>query len=153
MKKLVAVFFLLSYSAVCRQVYQVHEVEKPAEPSGGIVLLNQFITANLQTPIKSAAKGMNGRVFAKGIIGPDGSITGLEIARSIDNLSDREALRVMSLYKAWKPAVTKDKIVRQITTFPVTFRTAVMPDFDSTENVLQEYFDKNNTLTSHEKKY
>ena len=153
MKKLVAVFLLLSYSAACQQVYQVHEVEKPAELSGGIVLLNQFITANLQTPIKSAAKGMNGRVFAKGIIEPDGSMTGLEIARSIDNLSDREALRVMSLYKAWKPAVIKDKTVRQITTFPVTFRTAVMPDFDSTENVLQEYFDKNNTLTSHEKKY
>lgn len=153
MKKLVSILLFLSYSAVCQQVYQVHEVEKPAEPSGGIAQLNQFIAANLQIPIKSAAKGMNGRVFIKGIVEPDGSMTGLEIARSMDSVSDREALRVMNLYKAWKPAIIKDKIVRQVTTFPVTFRTAVMPDFDSTENAIQEYFDKNNILTTDKNKY
>ncbi|GLU56264.1 energy transducer TonB [Dyadobacter frigoris] len=146
MKSFIVLLTLFSFPALSQQVYKINEVEKPAEPSGGVAFLNQFITANIQIPIKSAAKGMNTKVIVKGIVEPDGSMSGLEISRSVDKTIDAEAIRLLSLYKAWKPALIKDKPVRQVTFFPVLFRTNPMPEFDSTENALIEYFDKNNIL-------
>ncbi len=153
MKKLILALALLSFPALSQQIFQVHEVEKAAEPAGGAAFLNQFIAANIQIPIKSAARGMNAKVFLKGVVEPDGSMSGLEIARSVDKSSDAEAIRLLTLYKAWKPALIKDKAVRQTTIFPVSFRTIPIQEFDSTENAIIEYFDKNNVLTSDPKKF
>lgn len=153
MKTFILVLTLLSFPALSQQVYQVNEVEKVAEPAGGVAFLNQFITANIQIPIKSAAKGMNAKVFVKGIVEADGSMSELEIARSVDKSSDTEAIRLLSLYKAWKPALIKDKPVRQATVFPVVFRTNPMPEYDSTENAIIEYLDKDNLMTRDSKKY
>jgi len=153
MKFLLVILIICSGQVFAQEVFQVHEVEKAAEPAGGITFLNQFINANLQIPIKSAAKGMNARVFVKGVIEIDGSMSRLEVIRSVDSLIDQEALRVLGLYKAWKPALIKEKPVRQVSVFPVIFRTAPIPEFDSTENALIEYFDKNHTSVSDPNKY
>ena len=153
MKKLIFVLTLLSFQTFSQQIYQVNEVEKAAEPSGGIAFLNQFIAANIKIPIKSAAKGMNAKVFVKGIIETDGSMSALEILRSIDKSNDAEAIRLLSLYRAWKPALIKGNPVRQVTVFPVSFRTNPIPEFDSTENVIIEYFDKNNAPSIEPEKY
>ena len=153
MNKFILALALLSFPALSQQIYQVHEVEKAAEPAGGAAFLNQFIAANIQIPIKSAARGMNAKIFVKGVVEPDGSMSGLEIARSVDKSSDDEAIRLLTLYKAWKPALIKDKAVRQMIIFPVSFRTSPIPEFDSTENAIIEYFDKNNVSTTDAKKF
>lgn len=153
MKIFVILLILVGFPALSQQIYPVNEVEKAAEPSGGVAFLNQFITANMQIPIKSAAKGMNARVFVKGVVEPDGSMSGLEILRSLNKESDAEAIRLLTLYKAWKPALVKEKPVRQAVVFPVIFRTNPMPEFDSTQNALIEYFDKNNIQTANAEKF
>jgi len=153
MKTLVIILTLFSFSAWGQQVYQVHEVEKSAQPAGGTAYLNQFIAANIQIPIKSAAKGMSAKVFVKGIVETDGSMSGLEIVRSVDQFCDSEAIRLLSLYRAWKPAMQKGEPVRQLTVFPVSFRTDPIPEFDSTQHAIIEYFDKNNISASEPQKY
>jgi len=153
MKKILTLLILLNFPAFCQQIYPVNEVEKPAEPAGGVAFLNQFIVSNMQIPIRLAAKGMNARVFVKGVVEPDGSMSEMKVIKSVDLLSDKEALRILSLYKAWKPALIKEKAVRQEAVFPVSFRTNPMPEFDSTENAIVEYFDKNNLRTADVKKY
>jgi hypothetical protein len=153
MKSLIILFSLLGFPALCQQIYQVNEVEKPAEPKGGTAFLNQFIASNIQIPVKSAAKGLNARVFVKGIVEPDGSMSALEVVRSVDKGCDAEAVRLLSLYKAWQPALIKDKPVRQTTVFPVVFRTEPVPGFDSTENAIIEYFDKDKRSTGDPQKY
>jgi len=153
MKKILTLLILLNFPAFCQQIYPVNEVEKPAEPAGGVAFLNQFIVSNMQIPIRLAAKGMNARVFVKGVVEPDGSMSEMKVIKSVDSLSDKEALRILSLYKAWKPALIKEKAVRQEAVFPVSFRTNPMPEFDSTENAIVEYFDKNNLRTVDVKKY
>ena len=153
MKSFILILTLLSFPALSQQIYQVNEVEKVAEPSGGIAFLNQFITANIQIPIKLAAKGVNARVFVKGVVEPDGSMSGLAILRSLNKESDAEAIRLLTLYRAWKPGLVKEKPVRQAVVFPVIFRTNPMPEYDSTENSFIEYLDKDNLLTRDAKKY
>ncbi|WP_159475565.1 TonB family protein [Dyadobacter sp. 3J3] len=153
MKSFFLALTLLSFPALSQQIYQVNEVEKPAEPSGGVMFINQFINSNIQIPIRLAAMGMNAKVFVKGVIEPDGSMSGLEVLRSVNKETDAEAIRLLSLYKAWKPALIKDKSVRQATVFPVLFRTNPMPEYDSTSNAIIEYLDKDNLLTRDPKKF
>ncbi len=148
MKALLLVFALVGYAALGQPIYKSSEVEKPADPSGSAVALNQFIAANLQIPIKSAAKGLNGGVSVKGIIEPDGSMSSLTVVRSLDSLTDREALRILGLYRAWQPAMLNGKAVRQEATYPVFFRTARLPNFDFATNTIVEYFDKDHRPTA-----
>ena len=153
MKNIVALFCLISFSTFSQTIYQSNEVEKAAEPAGGLGLFNRFVAANLRIPVRAAAKGLNSRVLIKGVVEPDGTITGIGIARSLDSLCDPEALRVMSLYKAWKPARVKGQPVRQAVVYPVVFRTLPIPSYDSTQSAMIEYFDKNLTMVSDEKKF
>jgi TonB family protein len=148
MKALLLVFALMGYSALGQPVYKSSEVEKPAEPAGGAVALNQFIAANLQIPIRSAAKGLNGGVTVKGIVEPDGSLSSLTVVRSLDSLADREAMRILGLYRAWQPATLNGKAVRQEASYPVFFRTARLPNFDFATNTIVEYFDKDHRPTA-----
>ncbi|QRR00023.1 energy transducer TonB [Dyadobacter sandarakinus] len=151
--KNIALFCLISFSAFSQKVYQANEVEKVAEPGGGIALFNRFVTANLRVPIHAAAKGLDARVLVKGVVQTDGTITSLEIARSLDSLCDIEALRVMDLYKAWKPAMVNGQPVQQAVVYPIAFRTAPIPSYDATQSAMVEYFDKNQNMVSDEKKF
>lgn len=153
MKKHFLFFLFASFSALGQSVFKSSEVDQAADPSGGAVTLNKFITANLQIPIRSAAKGLNGSVVVKGIVEPNGSMTGLEVTRSLDSLCDAEALRLFGLYKAWQPAVHKGVVVRQEVTYPVFFRTARLSTFDFATNTIVQYFDKDHALTSDPEKY
>ena len=135
--------FLLFYSnpLFSQTIYLPHEIETAAEPIGGLSYLNQFIGSNLQIPFKSAVNGLNKKVFVKGIVEPDGGMSQLEIIRGIDSLCNQEAIRVLSLYKAWKPATIKGEKVRQTMVYPVSFRATANPAFDTIRFAFIDYFD------------
>ncbi|GGN08484.1 hypothetical protein GCM10010967_50200 [Dyadobacter beijingensis] len=141
MKKLLTLVLLFSAPAFAQKVYLPHEVEKQAEPAGGLVALNQFVASNLRIPLKSAAKGVNGRVYLKGVVQPDGSIDQVEVTRGIDTLCNAEAVRVFKMYRAWKPATLAGERVRQTVFMPVTFKASTGPGYDSLNRVFIDYFD------------
>jgi TonB family protein len=141
MKRLILLIFLCGSSVFGQNIYLTHEVEKAAEPAGGLMHLNQFIATNAQIPFRSAVKGINGRVYVKGVVEPDGSMSQLEISKGLDSLTNKEAIRIMSLYKAWKPAILKGEKVRQAMIYPIAFKTPAKTDFDSTRFALVNYFD------------
>jgi TonB family protein len=147
MKKLILLLTFISHHAFSQTVYQVNEVEKTAEPSGGVSMLNHFISSNMQIPILQASRGINSRVFVKGIVEPDGTMTGFEIVRGIDTIYNQEAIRIMSLYKAWKPALIKGAPVRQSIIYPLIFKIDKTIDFDSTLNAKIYYLDKDERPT------
>ncbi|WP_373513401.1 energy transducer TonB [Persicitalea sp.] len=153
MRNILLLLTLIHASVFGQTVYQSQEVEQSANPTGGTTLLNQFITANLQVPIVAAAKGLNGGVYVKGIVEPDGHFTNMEVVKSIDSLCNQETLRVLGLYRAWQPARKDGKAVRQEITYPVFFRSPPIPNYDPAEQVLYEYFDKNQAPTKDESKY
>jgi len=142
MKGIILLFVFFSCSAFSQTIYGPHEVETAAKPSGGEEVLNLFIASNLRIPITSSWKGLNGRVFVKAIIEPNGSPSNLEIIRGIDTLCNAEAIRVASLYHAWQPAKLKGNAVRQSVTIPIVFRAAPIASYDSAQRSLITYFDK-----------
>lgn len=142
MKRLLTLAFLFAMPAFAQKAYLPHEVEKAAEPVGGLVYLNQFIASNLRVPPQSASRLLNAKVFIKGIVETDGSISHLEVTKGVDTLCDAEAVRVMGLFKAWRPATLAGKPVRQAVYYPVAFRTSAMATYDSAASTLVEYFDE-----------
>ena len=154
MKHFLLYFFLCSTSVFGQKIYLPHEVEKTAEPAGGLVHLTQFVASNVQIPFLSSIKGINGRVYVKGVVEPDGSMSDLEISKGLDSLTNKEAIRLMSLYKAWKPATLKGgEKVRQSIIYPIAFKTPPKTNFDSTRFALINYFDDEYRPSTDVRKY
>ncbi|MBE9465777.1 TonB family protein [Dyadobacter subterraneus] len=143
MKRLLLILTLISYQAVSQMVYQPSDVDTQAMPAGGAGLLNQFIASNVQIPFRSSVKGVDGKVFVKGVVERNGTMSGFEIIKGIDSLCDKEAIRVMSLYKAWKPAVLKNEKVRQTVVYHLSFKSPALTNFDSSSwSFIHYYNDK-----------
>ncbi|NEU68952.1 TonB family protein [Spirosoma agri] len=136
---------LLSFSAFAQQTaYQVFEVDSTAEPRGGVAVLNTYIQANLRKPTAAEAEGKGGRVVISSIVEPDGSVSDVKILSGIRPDCDREALRVIKNFSAWKPALKGGKAVRQQMTTSVVFKPN--PPFIYRNGAQIRYFDADRKL-------
>ncbi len=88
------------------------------EPYGGAAAWAKFLQKNLRYPDTE----LQGRVVISFIIERDGKLTDLTVIKGIDNLLDREALRVLKLAPAWKPGQQNGKPVRVKYTIPIVFQ-------------------------------
>lgn len=101
------------------KVYDVVE-QMPSFPGGNEALMN-FIKENITWP--DVQDYVQGRVVVKFIVERDGSISYAQIARSLDPLFDKEALRVVNNMPKWNPGKQNGKTVRVSYNVPVSFRT------------------------------
>ncbi|WP_421828300.1 TonB family protein [Larkinella sp.] len=115
-------FLLVSSLAVRAQTaYKDFEVDSAARPIGGIALLEKFIEVNRRMPYSAEVSRIKGIVILSGVIEPNGTVSEIKTLRSLRPDCDREAMRVLSLFKAWKPALKGGQPVRQQFTYPVRF--------------------------------
>ena len=136
---------LLSCNSLAQTtVYQPFDVDSTAQARGGAAFLNTFIQTNLRKPVAVEAQGLGGRVVVSGIVEPDGSVSGVKTMNNLRPDCDREAVRVFSLFKAWKPAQKDGKAVRQQVTFPVMFGSNV--PFTYIGGAKIKYFDVDNKM-------
>lgn len=101
------------------KVYDVVE-QMPSFPGGNEALMN-FIKEKIIWP--DVQDYVQGRVVVKFIVERDGSISHAQIARSLDPLFDKEALRVVNNMPKWNPGKQNGKTVRVSYNVPVSFRT------------------------------
>lgn len=99
-------------------VYDVVE-QMPSFPGGNEAMMN-FIKENLTYPKSETC--IQGRVVVKFIVERDGSISHAQIARSLDPIFDKEALRVVNNMPNWNPGMQNGKIVRVSYCIPISFR-------------------------------
>lgn len=104
------------------EVYTI--VEQMPSFQGGLDGLNDYIVANLKYPQKKKEQGIQGRVFVKFVIEPDGSISNAAIFRSVDSDLDTEALRVVESMPKWNPGKQRGRTVRVSYILPVVFNLA-----------------------------
>ena len=124
------VFFTLTAHAQ-QPAYRDFDVQQPAEPSGGLKALNQFMAVNVRKPFMAQVANIKGMVILQGVVETDGRITGVTIVRSLRPDCDREAVRAFSLFNAWKPAQKDGKAVRQVVTYPVQFRANELVQYEN----------------------
>ena len=96
-------------------------VEEIPSFSGGERALQQFLARTIRYPVEAQQNGIMGKVFAKYIVEPDGSISNVRIEKGVHPLLDAEAIRVVKLMPKWKPGRQKGEAVRVSYTVPINF--------------------------------
>ena len=97
-------------------------VEQMPEFPGGQAALLKWISDNIKYPAIAEENGIQGRVVCTFVVERDGSVTDVQVARSIDPSLDKEAVRVLKKMPKWIPGKQNGSAVRVKYTLPVTFR-------------------------------
>jgi len=97
-------------------------VEQMPEFPGGQAALLKWIGDNIKYPAIAEENGIQGRVVCTFVVERDGSVTDVQVARSIDPSLDKEAIRVLKSMPKWIPGKQNGSAVRVKYTVPVTFR-------------------------------
>ena len=97
-------------------------VEQMHEFPGGQAALLKWISEHIKYPAVAEENGIQGRVVATFVVERDGSVTDVQIARSIDPSLDKEAIRVLKQMPKWIPGKQNGSAVRVKYTVPVTFK-------------------------------
>lgn len=93
----------------------------PVFPGGDRALL-EFINRNIRYPMDAQKAGVEGRVICSFVVEKDGTVSTIEIVRSLYPSLDEEAKRVIRSFPTWKPGMDKGKAVRVLYTVPITYR-------------------------------
>lgn len=102
------------------KIYQVCDVI-PEFPGGQNELL-QYLAKSIKYPEDAIKQKIQGRVSVTFVIEKDGSVSNIEVARSVSPSLDKEAIRVISNMPKWTPGKLKDgKVVRVAYTCPVVY--------------------------------
>ncbi len=97
-------------------------VDEMPEFPGGPSALFDYLSKAVKYPVTAEENGIQGRVICTFVVGPDGSISGVRVVKSIDPSLDKEAERVISAMPRWIPGKKKGIPVKVKYTTPVTFR-------------------------------
>ena len=97
-------------------------VEELPEFPGGAVEFMKWLTKNLHYPASAQQRKVQGKVVAQFIVNTDGSISNIEIMKSVDASLDREAMRVLRLMPHWKPGQQNAKPCRTQVCIPIVFK-------------------------------
>lgn len=97
------------------------EDELPSFP-GGNRAVNRFLSENLTYPTDCINNKIQGRVIINFDVEVDGSLSNIEVIRSVHPSLDREGIRVIQLMPRWFPGIHKGKFARVKYTLPITFK-------------------------------
>jgi protein TonB len=97
-------------------------VEEDAEFPGGADALRKFMQKNVIYPRKAEQMEISGRVIVYFEIDKEGKVNNIKLHKGINELLDAEAIRVIKLMPAWKPAKQNGRSVRVRRIFPVVFK-------------------------------
>lgn len=98
------------------------KVQVMPEYPGGTIEMMRFISRNLEYPKSAQESGTQGKVVMQFVVGADGSVSNVQVIRSVDPLLDKEAVRIISAMPRWKPGTEGGKPVRVKYTVPINFR-------------------------------
>ncbi len=102
------------------KVFDVVE-QMPSFP-GGQGALMEYLSKNVKYPVVAQENGVQGRVVVSFVVERDGSVTDVQVVKSVDPSLDREAVRVISSMPKWIPGKQNGQAVRVKYNVPVSFR-------------------------------
>ena len=100
-------------------------IEQQPSFKGGMSALSNWIGEHMQYPEEALKNNIKGKVVASFVVEQDGSITNVEIVKSVHPLLDNETKRVISSMPKWNPGTQDGKPVRVKYQIPLTFSFSV----------------------------
>lgn len=104
------------------KIFNGDDVDQQPSFPGGTNAFNTFIASNLKYPVWAQEEGIQGRVVVKFIVEKDGSISNVEVDRSVSPSLDNEAMRVIKNMPKWIPGQINGKAVKVECSYPFVFR-------------------------------
>lgn len=104
------------------KIFNGDDVDQQPSFPGGTNALNTFIASNLKYPVFAQEEGIQGRVVVKFIVEKDGSISNVEVDRSVSPSLDNEAMRVVKAMPKWIPGQINGKAVKVECSHPFVFQ-------------------------------
>lgn len=104
------------------KIFNGDDVDQQPSFPGGTNALNTFIVSNLKYSVFAQEKGIQGRVVVKFIVEKDGSISNVEVDRSVNPVLDNEAMRVVKAMPKWIPGQINGKAVKVECSHPFVFQ-------------------------------
>ncbi|TGE25441.1 energy transducer TonB [Hymenobacter aquaticus] len=96
----------------------------PPQFVGGSEKLSEFFQQQVKYPEAARVKQVTGSVLTRFTIEADGRVSNAGVVKSLSPECDAEALRVLGLMPAWKPATRKGQPVAIQVQLPVPFADA-----------------------------
>lgn len=97
-------------------------VENMPEFVGGQSAMLKYIDQNLHYPVAAQRNGIQGRVICQFVVNKDGSISDIEVVRSVGDMSlDNEAIRIIASMPHWIPGKQHGEVIRVKYTLPINF--------------------------------
>ena len=97
-------------------------VEKMPQFPGGDIEMRRFIADNIKYPEEAKAQKIQGKVFVQFVIDKNGDVVSPKIARGIDPILDKEAIRVIQSLPKWEPGTQRGEAVNVSFTVPIDFK-------------------------------
>ncbi|MBK7234019.1 MAG: energy transducer TonB [Saprospiraceae bacterium] len=97
-------------------------VEQMPEFPDGQAAMMKYIQSNMKYPAIARENDIQGTVVLQFVVGPDGGISKVKVARGIGGGCDEEAMRVVRSMPKWRPGKHNGKAVPVNFTLPIKFR-------------------------------
>lgn len=97
-------------------------VEQMPQFPGGEAALMKYISSHIQYPTMAQENNVQGKVIVQFVVGKDGKVGDVKVARSVDKDLDREAVRVCKSLPKFTPGRQNGQPVSVWYTLPVTFK-------------------------------
>lgn len=117
----------------------VDSVIHPKFPGGDEALM-QYLSENLVYPPTIQDRRFKGKVLVQFVVETDGSISNVEVVRSLYKDLDEEVVRVIKNMPKWIPAKQDGKAIREYYKLPISFELAdnSTTTDSSSNNTIQE---------------
>ena len=102
----------------------VRDTSKDVEPQfpGGVPALLNFVSECMRYPKESMDAGVQGKVLVSFVVDADGSVTDVEVTKSVDNLLDWEAKRIVKRLPHFAPGIRNGRPSRFRYNIPINFK-------------------------------
>ncbi len=100
----------------------VYVDKQPVFSKGGDEGLMEYIQNNLVYPSRAQRKNIHGRVLVSFVIKADGTVSDINVDRSVHPLLDAEAVKLVKKMPKWIPGEKDGKAVDTKYVLPFTFR-------------------------------
>ena len=94
----------------------------PEFQGGGINAFRKWVQQNLDYPTIAAENGIEGTVYVRFVVDKDGSISNVQVLRSVDPSLDKEAVATVQSAPEWEPGSQRGKPVRVQFNLPIVFQ-------------------------------
>ena len=88
---------------------------------GGLFKFYEFLKNHLRYTPEARAAGLNGRYYVTFIVNENGTISDVEMMKSIGYGQDEEVQKVLASSPAWKPGISQTRPVRTQMVLPISF--------------------------------